>query len=138
MLLRYLKQDPKLPLQPPHAFPEPSPHGWPRPFPRSPSGPAPLLKRGNRGGRRAWGAALPQAHARRQESGPGACVVAAGAQFGAAARAAGAMREALRGRSGNRPAPGGHTLAATPMELPWARTRAALGRLEKALTCSRW
>ncbi|KAK2526148.1 Bard1 [Columba guinea] len=47
------------------------------------------------------------------------------------------MREALRGRSGNRPAPGGHTLAATPMELPWARTRAALGRLEKALTCSR-
>ncbi|CAN0128075.1 unnamed protein product [Bubo scandiacus] len=50
------------------------------------------------------------------------------------------MREALRGRSGNRPAPGGQPLTAAPMAppgLPWARTRAALGRLEKALSCSR-
>lgn len=48
------------------------------------------------------------------------------------------MREALRGRSGNRPVPGAAVL---PMALPgpaWARTRAALGRLERALSCSRW
>ncbi|KAM9550237.1 BRCA1-associated RING domain protein 1 isoform 2-T2 [Guaruba guarouba] len=47
------------------------------------------------------------------------------------------MREALRGRSGNRPVLGA---AAAPMALPgpaWARTRAALGRLERALSCSR-
>ncbi|XP_074728675.1 BRCA1-associated RING domain protein 1 isoform X2 [Strix uralensis] len=50
------------------------------------------------------------------------------------------MREALRGRSGNRPAPGGQPLTVAPMALPgppWAHTRAALGRLEKALSCSR-
>ncbi|XP_049666684.1 BRCA1-associated RING domain protein 1 [Accipiter gentilis] len=50
------------------------------------------------------------------------------------------MREVLRGRSGNRPAPCGQPLTATPMALPgpsWARTRAALGRLERALSCSR-
>ncbi|XP_072730907.1 BRCA1-associated RING domain protein 1 isoform X1 [Ciconia boyciana] len=50
------------------------------------------------------------------------------------------MREVLRGRSGNRPAPGGQPLAAPAMEPPgpsWARTRAALGRLERALSCSR-
>ncbi|XP_071418221.1 BRCA1-associated RING domain protein 1 isoform X1 [Pithys albifrons albifrons] len=48
------------------------------------------------------------------------------------------MREALRGRSGNQPAPGGP--ADPPMELPgprWARTRAALARMEEALSCSR-
>ncbi|XP_074685850.1 BRCA1-associated RING domain protein 1 isoform X2 [Strix aluco] len=50
------------------------------------------------------------------------------------------MREALRGRSGNRPAPGGQPLTVAPMALPgppWTHTRAALGRLEKALSCSR-
>ncbi|KAM9235506.1 BRCA1-associated RING domain protein 1 [Leptosomus discolor] len=50
------------------------------------------------------------------------------------------MRVVLRGRSGNRPAPGGQPLTAAPMAPPgppWARTRAALGRLEKALSCSR-
>ncbi|XP_062459395.1 BRCA1-associated RING domain protein 1 isoform X2 [Pezoporus occidentalis] len=47
------------------------------------------------------------------------------------------MREALRGRSGNRPFLGA---AVSPMALPgpaWACTRAALGRLERALSCSR-
>ncbi|XP_057268353.1 BRCA1-associated RING domain protein 1 [Pezoporus wallicus] len=47
------------------------------------------------------------------------------------------MREALRGRSGNRPFLGA---AVPPMALPgpaWACTRAALGRLERALSCSR-
>lgn len=53
------------------------------------------------------------------------------------------MREVLRGRSGNRPAPGGQPVTATgtPMAPPgplWARTRAALERLERALSCSRW
>ncbi|KAM6398059.1 BRCA1-associated RING domain protein 1 isoform 1-T1 [Pluvialis apricaria] len=50
------------------------------------------------------------------------------------------MREVLRGRSGNRAAPGGSPLTAAPMAPPgpsWARTRAALGRLERALSCSR-
>ncbi|XP_074950170.1 BRCA1-associated RING domain protein 1 [Phalacrocorax aristotelis] len=50
------------------------------------------------------------------------------------------MREALRGCSGNQLAPGGQPLTAAPMAPPgppWARTRAALGRLERALSCSR-
>ncbi|XP_065525814.1 BRCA1-associated RING domain protein 1 isoform X1 [Lathamus discolor] len=47
------------------------------------------------------------------------------------------MREALRGCSGNRPVP---AAPVPPMALPgpaWDRTRAALGRLERALSCSR-
>ncbi|XP_014807443.1 PREDICTED: BRCA1-associated RING domain protein 1-like isoform X2 [Calidris pugnax] len=51
------------------------------------------------------------------------------------------MREALRGRSGNRPAPGGESLTTvSSMESPgppWVHTRAALARLERALSCSR-
>ncbi|XP_074001424.1 BRCA1-associated RING domain protein 1 [Numenius arquata] len=51
------------------------------------------------------------------------------------------MREALRGRSGNRPAPGGESLATArsmaPPGPPWAHTRVALARLERALRCSR-
>ncbi|OWK53468.1 BRCA1-associated RING domain protein 1 [Lonchura striata] len=52
------------------------------------------------------------------------------------------MREALRGRSGNQPAPGSPLRPAAPsMALPghpWSHTRVALGRLERALSCSRW
>ncbi|XP_030808382.1 BRCA1-associated RING domain protein 1 isoform X2 [Camarhynchus parvulus] len=52
------------------------------------------------------------------------------------------MREALRGRSGNQPAPGSPLRPAAPSMAPpghtWSHTRAALGRLEKALSCSRW
>ena len=51
------------------------------------------------------------------------------------------MREVLRGRSGNRPVSGGQPLTAAtvaPPGPPWARTRAALERLERALSCSRW
>ncbi|XP_068803978.1 BRCA1-associated RING domain protein 1 isoform X2 [Struthio camelus] len=50
------------------------------------------------------------------------------------------MREALRGRSGNRPARDGGAGPAPAMAPPgsgWARTRAALARLEGALRCSR-
>ncbi|XP_030808381.1 BRCA1-associated RING domain protein 1 isoform X1 [Camarhynchus parvulus] len=51
------------------------------------------------------------------------------------------MREALRGRSGNQPAPGSPLRPAAPSMAPpghtWSHTRAALGRLEKALSCSR-
>ncbi|XP_054686071.1 BRCA1-associated RING domain protein 1 isoform X1 [Grus americana] len=50
------------------------------------------------------------------------------------------MREVLRGRSGNRPVSGGQPLTAAtvaPPGPPWARTRAALERLERALSCSR-
>ncbi|XP_050843578.1 BRCA1-associated RING domain protein 1 [Serinus canaria] len=51
------------------------------------------------------------------------------------------MREALRGRSGNQPAPGSSLRSAAPSmappEHPWSHTRAALGRLERALICSR-
>ncbi|XP_059676469.1 BRCA1-associated RING domain protein 1 [Gavia stellata] len=50
------------------------------------------------------------------------------------------MREVLRGRSGNRPAPAGQPRTAAPMAPSgpcWAHTRAALGRLERALSCSR-
>ncbi|XP_027493309.1 BRCA1-associated RING domain protein 1 isoform X2 [Corapipo altera] len=51
------------------------------------------------------------------------------------------MREALRGRSGNQPAPDGHLRTVDPPMAspgqPWSRTRAALGRLERALSCSR-
>ncbi|OXB77463.1 UNVERIFIED_CONTAM: hypothetical protein H355_005172 [Colinus virginianus] len=47
------------------------------------------------------------------------------------------MREALRGRSGNRPAPCGQPGPAASMAQPWERTRAALERLETALSCSR-
>ncbi|KAM9380299.1 BRCA1-associated RING domain protein 1 [Phaethornis superciliosus] len=50
------------------------------------------------------------------------------------------MRRVLRGRSGNQPVPGGEPFAAAfmaPPGSPWARTRAALERLEKALSCSR-
>ncbi|XP_066178535.1 BRCA1-associated RING domain protein 1 [Sylvia atricapilla] len=51
------------------------------------------------------------------------------------------MREALRGRSGNQPAPASPLRPATPSMAPpghpWSHTRAALGRLEKALSCSR-
>ncbi|XP_069716699.1 BRCA1-associated RING domain protein 1 isoform X2 [Phaenicophaeus curvirostris] len=50
------------------------------------------------------------------------------------------MRAALRGRSGNARAPGPgppRSAAPIPMEPPWARTRAALARLEAALGCSR-
>lgn len=64
----------------------------------------------------------------------GACAVVAGGEFGVAA----AMREVLRGRSGNRPAPGGQPGPAASMARPWAHTRAALERLERALSCSRW
>ncbi|KAL9848799.1 BRCA1-associated RING domain protein 1 isoform 2-T2 [Geothlypis trichas] len=51
------------------------------------------------------------------------------------------MREALRGRSGNQPAPGSPLRPAAPSMAPpghtWSHTRAALERLEKALKCSR-
>ncbi|XP_068877863.1 BRCA1-associated RING domain protein 1 isoform X1 [Aphelocoma coerulescens] len=51
------------------------------------------------------------------------------------------MREALRGRSGNQPAPGSPLRSAAPSMAPpghpWPHTRAALGRLERALSCSR-
>ncbi|XP_066409818.1 BRCA1-associated RING domain protein 1 [Molothrus aeneus] len=51
------------------------------------------------------------------------------------------MREALRGRSGNQPAPGSPLRPAAPSMAPpghtWSHTRAALGRLEKLLSCSR-
>ncbi|XP_005486936.3 BRCA1-associated RING domain protein 1 [Zonotrichia albicollis] len=51
------------------------------------------------------------------------------------------MREALRGRSGNQPAPVSPLCPAAPSMAPpghtWSHTRAALGRLEKALSCSR-
>ncbi|XP_064289662.1 BRCA1-associated RING domain protein 1 isoform X1 [Passer domesticus] len=51
------------------------------------------------------------------------------------------MREALRGRSGNQPAPGSPLRPAAPSMAPsghpWSHTRAALGRLERALRCSR-
>ncbi|XP_041316144.1 BRCA1-associated RING domain protein 1 [Pyrgilauda ruficollis] len=51
------------------------------------------------------------------------------------------MREALRGRSGNQPAPGRPLRPAAPSMAPpghpWSHTRAALGRLERALLCSR-
>ncbi|KAM7049504.1 BRCA1-associated RING domain protein 1 [Acridotheres tristis] len=48
------------------------------------------------------------------------------------------MREALRGRSGNQPAPSSSLCPAAPsMAQPWSHTRAALGRLERALSCSR-
>ncbi|XP_055668437.1 BRCA1-associated RING domain protein 1 isoform X1 [Falco peregrinus] len=50
------------------------------------------------------------------------------------------MREVLRGRSGNRLAPEGQPRTAAPMAPPgppWARTLAALGQLERALSCSR-
>nr|XP_002189072.4 BRCA1-associated RING domain protein 1 [Taeniopygia guttata] len=51
------------------------------------------------------------------------------------------MREALRGRSGNQPAPGSPLRPAAPSMAPpghsWSHTRAALGRLERALSCSR-
>ncbi|XP_017683970.1 PREDICTED: BRCA1-associated RING domain protein 1 [Lepidothrix coronata] len=51
------------------------------------------------------------------------------------------MREALRGRSGNQPAPDGHLRTVDPPMAspgqPWSLTRAALGRLERALSCSR-
>ncbi|XP_027746148.1 BRCA1-associated RING domain protein 1 [Empidonax traillii] len=51
------------------------------------------------------------------------------------------MRQALCGRSGNQPAPAGHPRTADPTMAssgqPWSRTRAALGRLERALSCSR-
>ncbi|XP_058277392.1 BRCA1-associated RING domain protein 1 isoform X2 [Hirundo rustica] len=51
------------------------------------------------------------------------------------------MREALRGRSGNQPAPSSPLRPAAasmaPPGPPWSHTRAALGRLERALSCSR-
>ncbi|XP_015723478.1 BRCA1-associated RING domain protein 1 isoform X1 [Coturnix japonica] len=47
------------------------------------------------------------------------------------------MREVLRGRSGNRPEPGGHSGSTAPMARCWAHTRAALEGLERALSCSR-
>ncbi|KAM6269064.1 BRCA1-associated RING domain protein 1 [Porphyrio hochstetteri] len=50
------------------------------------------------------------------------------------------MREVLCGRSGNRPASAGQPIATSSMAPPgfsWARTRAALGRMERALSCSR-
>ncbi|XP_037999402.1 BRCA1-associated RING domain protein 1 [Motacilla alba alba] len=51
------------------------------------------------------------------------------------------MREALRGRSGNQPAPGSPLRPTNPSMAPpgppWSHTRAALGRLERALSCSR-
>ncbi|XP_013034261.3 BRCA1-associated RING domain protein 1 [Anser cygnoides] len=61
--------------------------------------------------------------------------MAAGGQFGAAMAAG--PREALRGRSGNRLDPGGQPGPMAPPGHPWALTRAALGRLERALSCSR-